>query len=245
MSMQSKIIMPLLVLVILVLRMPSNAQPPQVYYGGPADGYASLSWYSGNSIFTSGPADGADMSALFQESPVFAGGQSDGYSASAFLNPSTMFASAGSDGFSTSSYFNSNQVMQGGMSDGFAAEDFLYYHDWTGLIGTGWLVAGNWENNVIPDDSIRARIPAGVPNYPGVNAGTFSIGSPNGDYLCRDLLIEPGAQMLTRINTITQIYGKLEVRGLMNVKNQSPGSLQVIGGTVVVYPGGELHVTNE
>lgn len=229
----------------LTMNISSMAQPPQAYYGGPVDGFASLTWYSSNSIFQSGPGDGSVMAFLFQENSIFEGGQGDGFNADVFMNPSSIFASAAYDGFSASSFMNSNQVMQGGASDGFAAENFLYYHNWTGLIGTGWNVAGNWENNIVPDDSIRARIPPGVPNFPFVNLGVFTIGSATGDYLCRELLVEPGATMTTRINTVTEIYSRVEIKGLMVVKNQSPNTFKVLGGTVLLHPGGELRVTND
>ena len=159
-----------------------------------------------------------------------------------YLNPSSIYISPSSDGFSAAIYYTTNLLTRGGDSDGFSVGNFLYYHDWTGLIGTGWLVAGNWENNIVPDDSIRARIPPVVPNFPAVNFGTFTIGASTGKYLCRDLLIEPGAQLTTRINTITEIYSKVEIKGLMIVKNQSPNSFKVTGGTIVVYSGGELRL---
>jgi len=223
----------------------SIAQPPESYYGGPGDGFHFMAYLSDSSIYNSGPSDGFAFGDFLPGNTIFEGGNSDGFANNIYINPSSIYISPSSDGFSAISYNNTNLLARGGDGDGFNVGNFLYYHDWTGIIGTGWLVAGNWKNNIVPNDSIRARIPAGVPNFPFINAGIFAIGSSTGNFLCRDLLIEPDAQLTTRINAITEIYSKVEIKGLMTVKNQTPNTFTTIGGTVVVYPGGELQITND
>ncbi|MCF6171230.1 MAG: hypothetical protein L3J31_03465 [Bacteroidales bacterium] len=235
-------------------------QPPEIYFGGIGDGFHFVALTAGSTIYGGGASDGFAAGEYLPGTSIFEGGNSDGFASNLYLNPASIFVSAASDGFSlsaysntnlitlggdgdgfsTSRYLNTNLITLGGDGDGFDSETLLYYHYWTGLVGTGWLVAGNWVNNIVPDENARVIIPAGVPNFPGVNIGTFTIGAASGKFKCRELLIEAAAQLTTRINAVTEIYSKVEIKGLMLVKNRAANAFRVIGGTVNVSSGGEL-----
>ena len=216
------------------------AQPPEIYYGGIGDGFHFVAFSADSTIYSAGPSDGFASADYLQGTSIFEGGNSDGFAANSYLNPSSIFVASASDGFSLSAYSNTNLLTLGGDADGFAVEYFLYVHDWTGLIGTGWLVAGTWAYDIVPTENARVRIPAGVPNFPGINIGTFTIGAATGKFKCRELLIEPAAQLTTRVNAITEIYSKVDIKGLMLVNNHTPNTFRIIGGTIIVSSGGEL-----
>ena len=216
------------------------AQPPEIYYGGIGDGFHFAAFSADSTIYSAGPSDGYASANFVPAASIFEGGNSDGFAFVLYVNPSSIYVSAASDGFSFSTYSNTSLLTLGGDGDGFGSETFLYYHYWTGLVGTGWLVAGNWTNDIIPDENMRVIIPAGVPNFPGINIGTFTIGAAGGKFKCRELLIEPAAQLTTRVNAITEIYSKVEIKGLMLVNNHAPNTFRVIGGTIIVTSGGEL-----
>ncbi len=187
------------------------AQPPEIYFGGVGDGFHFAAFTADSTIYSAGPSDGFASEEYLQGTSIFKGGNSDGFAAISYLNPSSIFVASTSDGFSLGSYSNTNLLTRGGDADGFGMEYFLYFHDWTGLVGTGWLVAGNWAYDIIPTENARVRIPSAVPNFPAVNSGTFTIGAATGKYKCRGLLIEPAAQLTIRVNAITEIYNKVKI----------------------------------
>ncbi len=118
-------------------------------------------------------------------------------------------------------------------------EDFI----WTGAIGTGLLIAGNWNYNIVPDLKRRAIIPAGVLSSPFVNAGIFAIGdNPNsGAFECGELWIQDGALLVTRINNKVENYGNIIIDGTMQVKRLAIDAFQNLdGGVVRISPTGQM-----
>jgi extracellular elastinolytic metalloproteinase len=84
---------------------------------------------------------------------------------------------------------------------------------WTGAASTDWFAAGNW-NGGVPTSALEAIIPAGMPRYPVLSAGTAT---------ARALTLNAGA-------TLTQTDGTLDVRGTWT----NNGTFAASGGTVLL-----------
>jgi hypothetical protein len=137
----------------------------------------------------------------------------------------------------------SNGSFDGGVGEGYVMEEKCEDFVWTGTVGTGWGVTGNWNYNIVPDLKRRAIIPAGVPSFPYLNAGIFAIGENpnNGAFVCGELWIQDGALLVTRINNKVENYGSITIDGTMNVKNSVFNALQNLGnGTIRISPTGLL-----
>lgn len=193
-----------------------------LFQGSNGDGFAVDIW-EGPGLFYRGQAGDGFARAMLQAPGLFYRGHSgDGYAGSEFSNPQTLYAGASSDGFSRGQY--------------------LYYHVWTGLVGTGWLIAGNWTDNIIPTEDLRVRIPATAPNMPAINAGFFKIGTEAGaDYTCKALWIESGADLLGRINAFIENHSLITIDGTLRWKNQATNSfINAPGAEIIVTTGGIL-----
>lgn len=196
-----------------------DAQPSYIYEGGSGAGFSSDDLEADNPIFYAGANGGGHYSADLTEANLllYKGGNNQGYSSIEKVD------------VQTDTYF------QGGQSDGYAFaekyEDFI----WTGAIGTGWSVDGNWNFNIVPDLKRRAIIPAGVPNFPFVNAGIFAIGNNpnNGAFECGQLWIQDGAVLATRTNNFVENYSLILIDGTMQVKNPSNLAFQNFSGGVI------------
>lgn len=138
-----------------------------------------------------------------------------------------------------------NYSYRGGDDDGYSHILFRTPFIWTGAIGTSWTVSGNWNYNLIPGIFRPVIIPAGVPNWPFVNAGLFAIGdNPNGsNYRCASLWIQENAFLQTRINCRVENYGLVTIDGEMRVKKITADAFQNFApGVVIINQGGELKV---
>jgi|GEM_PF-1923717 len=188
-----------------------------------------------NAIFEGGDGNGFSVAAVQQtvNNSIFAGGTSDGFGQGRYKQPlnNSIFAGGTADGFGVGSSAEqqiNNMIFGGGESDGFATSDSKSPFIWTGTIGTGWAVAGNWNYNAVPDVSQHVIIPTGVPNWPFVNAGLLSIGDNpnNGQYKCASLLIQENAFLQTRIHCRVENYGLLQINGEMRIKKTTPDAIQ-------------------
>ncbi len=132
----------------------------------------------------------------------------------------------GGDGSKKLSFENVEPITylyEGSEEDGYAAVYNMEPFIWTGGIGTGWTVPGNWNHNAVPTISRRTIIPAGVSNYPYINMGVFTIGENpnNGLYKSGELWIQDGALLVTRVNCKIENYGLIVIDGEMQIRNTS------------------------
>ncbi len=89
---------------------------------------------------------------------------------------------------------------------------------WTGNVNADWNVAANWSCLQVPTVVIDVNIPVVVSgNYPNVTAGTV---------WCRNLSIDPGANIKVSGSAIFEIAGTLSSAGNFDVTN---GSVRFIG----------------
>ena len=205
-----------------------------------------------NAIFEGGDGNGFSVAAVQQtvNNSIFAGGTSDGFGQGRYKQPlnNSIFAGGTADGFGVGSSAEqqiNNMIFGGGESDGFATSDSKSPFIWTGTIGTGWAVAGNWNYNAVPDVSQHVIIPTGVPNWPFVNAGLLSIGDNpnNGQYKCASLLIQENAFLQTRIHCRVENYGLLQINGEMRIKKSTPDAIQnLTNGIVIIGQEGLLNI---
>ena len=216
------------ILIFLSIGVPSRvySQPSIAYQGGDGNGYSSeIVTTNNNTLFIGGSEVGVYSNIyIHNNNTLYIGGHEDGI-------------------YSSIKSTNNNVLYIGGVDDGYASfydkKDFI----WTGTIGQGWTVAGNWNYNVVPDINRRTIIPAGVPNYPHVNAGLFAIGDNpnNGAYKSGEVIILPGALLVTRVNCKVENYGLIKIEGHMNVKkNTSDAFKNLLGGQVIVKSNGLL-----
>lgn len=193
------------------------------FFGGTTDGYASMTYNSPLFIYT--------------------GGTTDGYALSSYSNPSSIFLGGSRDGSYTADYGNQKSIYKGGARDGYASDSKLLQFIWSGNIGSGWNVSGNWLNGIIPDINSRVVIPSGANHYPAINAGTMTIGQAPipGDFLCKQIEILDGAEMTFRINAFLENYGSMEILGNVYVLNTAIDAVKNLsGGLIYIRNGGQL-----
>jgi len=215
-----------------------------IYNGNDKDGSHCIALDLNNQYYRGGDKDGNTCIALDLTNQFYAGGENDGYTFTEVNDISFFYRGADEDGF-TEVYILGNSILySGGQNDGFTFSNVYQKFIWTGAIGTGWNVAGNWSTNSIPTLRHDVIIPENVPNYPAVNAGTLSIGKNpfDAEYLCNNLLIDSNAFMTTRVNCFITLYGKMVIRGNLLVKNpsnqafiaMSSGDFKIKSGGLVV-----------
>jgi len=215
----------LIVMLIIFLEVEAISQPSYIYEGGVGGGSYAITLASSNAYF-------------------YRGGDGDGFGGRSQV--ADVFLYTGGFGHGHESYHllsNEGYISEGGSSDGYAQKGLRTAFVWTGAIGTGWTVSGNWSYNIAPDINRPVIIPDGVPNYPYVNTGLFNIGdSPNnGTYKCASLWIQENAFLQTRVNCRIENYGLIQIDGDMRVKKITADAFQNFApGVVIVDQGGEL-----
>lgn len=242
------------------------SQPSLIYEGGKGGGYQSANFTATTFHYEGGKGQGYQSIQVNEAAYHLAGGSGQGYVALNFTEPDPPLFSGGSgQGYVLSNSIVENPFLyEGGMNSGYDGwvwkhtaysiytggrddgydmqlklEDFI----WTGAVGTGWSVAGNWNVNVVPDISRPVIIPKDVPFYPFVNEGVFAIGkNPNsGLYECKSLWIQPGASLITRVNNYVENYGEIMIDGMMEVRNPSLNAFQNLdGGMIRILGAGTL-----
>ena len=249
MMMKVKCIPKIVIGILLVFPGLTNSQPSFVFNGGTSDGYAeALIISTGDFLSEGGYNDGSVMKLLASDLFFLVDGHSgDGYTSNLVNSQSSILTSGGtSDGYDMDESFSSNSfISDGGESDGYDSNVLKEKFIWTGAVGTGWNVMGNWNHNEVPDIERPVVIPSGVPNYPFVNAGLFSIGeNPSGGlFVCESLCILNGATLTTRQTNRIENYGLIEIIGTMRVKKQTPDAFQNFEtGQVIVREEGLLNI---
>lgn len=215
--------------------------------GSFGDGFSSTALISIVHEYSSGgEGDGfsnTDLIATFNG--YYTGGFGDGFSTIESQNQFLDFSKGGnSDGFShVFSQDDFNPMFSGGMADGFASDKYGHIIYWTGDVGTGWHVAGNWANGIIPSNCNPVVIPAGVPNFPAVNAGLLRIGyyKNEGDYTCQRINIEATAEMTTRMNCFVENYDLIFNQGKLLVKNPNADAFKNLqNGVILIKPNAQI-----
>jgi hypothetical protein len=216
-----------------------------IYLGGNQDGYNTANFVNPISIFKGGNEDGYVAADFSNPISIYKGGEMDGYHLAGFTNPINIFSGAEGDGFDAVDFENTINIFAGGEKDGYARANKFLSFIWTGAVGTGWNVADNWMDGLIPDINSRVVIPANAVNFPAINAGLMSIGQdPNeGDYLCKQILIRKNAEMTFRVNAFLENYGDLEIRGRVFILNSALTALQNLNGAkILIRSGGSLDI---
>jgi len=234
---------------ILFFAMAMNAQPSYIYEGGDGGGFSSIEDSAPNTLLYKG-GNGDGFNSVENNASnilLYKGGNFDGYSKTIVLNQDNyIFIGGNGDGFAETNISGTNIFLYtGGNAQGYAqvekCEDFI----WTGTIGTGWLVSGNWNYNVIPTLKRRVIVPAGTPFHPALNAGLFSIGENpnNGQYKCGELWIQEGALLVTRVNNRIENYGNIQIDGTMLVRKTTADAFKNLDdGTINISSTGSLMI---
>ena len=215
------------------------------YTGGDGDGFSTLTVEQTDYIFDGDDGDGFAFMSFEQTDDIFDGGDADGFATMYLEQSDFLFAGGDGDGFSSGKIAGNSTLYEGGLSDGFAYKNLYQKYIWTGTVGSGWNVTGNWSTNQIPSLRHSVTIPSGVPYYPAVNAGLLAIGKDpldNSAFRCSNINLQAGANMTTRINCFVEVYGTFRVSGLLFVKNTAPtafvvkanGELEILGGQAVM-----------
>ena len=205
----------------------------------------------GCSQFQGGISDGFAIGEFNSTlSGPYQGGQNDGFSISNLNSiPVNLFNGGKNDGSTFASVMvGDNFQYHGEYSDGFGLLNHFQLYEWSGSVGSGWNVSGNWNTGQPPSMRHTVVIPSTALNWPGINAGIFVIKkdpTDTGSYFCNELHIEPGAQVLTRINCFIRNYGMINIEGLLRVKNTAldafinmpEGQIEIINGGILRFEG--------
>ena len=208
-----------------------------IFAGGAEDGYSAGKYKNTTSIFAGGVKDGYSSSEYSNTISIFFGGEEDGYASDNYHNTISIFSGGDEEGYDLAKYKNVISIYAGGEEDGYdLGEDILSYF-WTGNIGTGWNVGGNWSTGIIPTINSNVVIPANVTNFPFINAGLMSIGENNnsGIYLCNRINVRSGAELTLQSNTFLDNYSVMEINGTIYGLNIAPSAVQN-------FSGGEINI---
>ncbi|NNF33363.1 MAG: hypothetical protein HKN68_04605 [Saprospiraceae bacterium] len=193
--------------------------------------------------YSGGNGDGSFVAILIDNGSLYSNGFSDGASTAEYKSSGSVYRGGSFDGFNTSNLYNPNSFYAGADSDGFSTDVAYFYFVWDGSTGTGWNIASNWQTNAIPTEERRVRIPAGVPSFPYLNSGTLKVGSDTGTgtFQAKEIIIEPGALMIARINNFIENYGLICIEGVLELRNSNPLAFRNLNeATLLIKSGGEL-----
>ncbi|MDO7875683.1 FG-GAP-like repeat-containing protein [Hymenobacter sp. ASUV-10] len=100
---------------------------------------------------------------------------------------------------------------------------------WDGSASTAWTDCANWSYGLVPSATISAVLPAGMPNYPSLGAGTYEV---------RDLTVASGAALTTDAATTLRLTGNYTNNGgtltlLGPVVFAGSAASQTVGGSAV------------
>jgi len=207
------------------------------FAGGEGDGFGGGRWVGSVVMYQGATADGFSAMEVLGSNYLYQGGNLDGFvNTTLEQNNLSVYQGQNADGFSQLGLESADLKMyQGQVDDGFAFGNLYQKYIWSGAVGTGWNVDANWETNRPPGIRHQAIIPDGVLNFPFVNAGVLAIGANpnNGLFTCSELLIRQNAELTTRINCFIENYGKLEIRGTMNVLNTDANAFRNYSGSLL------------
>ena len=98
---------------------------------------------------------------------------------------------------------------------------------WTGAASTDWAACANWSHGLVPDAAISAVIPAGMPRYPSLPAGTYPV---------RALTLASRASLTTAGPATLEVSGSFANNGgpaalAGPVRLVGPAASQAVGGS--------------
>ena len=200
------------------------------YTGSLGDGYEEAIYFSSRiGSYYASTGDGYFM-ANTTTTPLltFFGSSGDGYHKTQTLNASLLsFTGTHKDGYSKNTLFGPPLLAtSGSQGDGYDLGISCRTISWRGLTGTGWNIANNWEDQLIPCHCNPIIIPDQASNFPFVNAGLLRVGGEDdsADFNCKRILVEQGAQLITRVNCFVENFDWIVIRGLMEIRNPTQGS---------------------
>lgn len=225
----------------------SIAQPSNIFNSGDGHAHASIELLATSDFqFNSGNDNASDCEIHTETSlAIFNGGIDDSSDSDEFTNTSVTFFNSGSNDAAYAQTLSTplDYLSLAGNDDAYVSITYLANLVWTGAVGTGWNNPANWNTNTIPTLERGVTIPAGVPNYPALNAGIFAIGSnPNGGtFTCKSVHILPGALLITRINNQVENYGFILIEGEMEIRRTEANAFSNLnGGIIEISPSGIL-----
>ncbi len=213
------------------------------FFGGVKDGYNMASYINPTNIYVGGFKDGHSVSTYTSNTNIFAGGNKDGHAVSSATSSTNIYTGGNKDGHTATLFTNSTNIWAGGDKDGYASVTEKKEFIWTGAIGDGWNVAGNWNDGFIPTINSPVIIPGGVPNFPKINAGIMSIGADlnGGLFLCEDIIIQEDAELTFRVNAFLENAGSMIIHGTVYGLNGDPLAIQNLsGGKITIKSTGSL-----
>jgi hypothetical protein len=201
------------------------------YTGSLGDGYAGITNYSGQirSYFAS-TGDGHFMANTTTTLLLsYFASKGDGYHKSQTINtPLLSFTGTHKDGYSKINLLSPPLLATfGSQGDGYDLGMSCRTITWRGLTGTGWNIANNWQDQLIPCHCNPIIVPNQATNFPNVNAGLLRVGGEDdsADFNCKRILVEQGAQLITRVNCFVENLDWIVIRGLMEIRNPTQGAL--------------------
>ena len=206
------------------------------FLGGSNDGYDKAGFMNSTNIYAGGTLDGYSIANYTNLISIYKGSKNDGHNVATFTNPISIFRGSEDDGHHYTNYINPISIFTGGTLDGYDIGEKLVSYIWTGNIGTGWNVEDNWSGGFIPNLNSSVIIPSGVTNFPKVNDGLIAVAEdPSGlaTYFCKQILIEPSAEMTLRVNAFMENYGEIEIYGSMFVLNSAIDAVQNLNGGLI------------
>lgn len=208
-----------------------------IYTGGLEDGYNNAEFANPFSIYLGETKDGYVTSNYSNPTSIYAGGIEDGYNKVGLANPISIYLGTTEDGHVAADYNNSISIYAGGAGDGYDIVSKFVTFIWTGAVGEGWNVTGNWSGGIVPNINSRVVIPSGVPNFPFVSAGLLAIGEdPSGlaTFFSKQIMIDPSAEMTLRVNATMENYGIIDIQGSFYVLNSTIDAVKNLGGGEII-----------
>lgn len=236
-----------------------------IFNGGLGDGFAqrNAQIITNNSIFNGYINDGFADNSFQQNSnnAVFQGGNADGWDAQLFAtkNQNAILHGGLDDGWSNDRYSikNQNEILYGGEDDGWAIailqgeSNHLVFNGgegdgfdqsgiskmtWTGEESDEWLIAANWNPQIVPGKNEVACIPKVPTHYPLLKTGQLGVGT-QGTYACKKLFVEANAEMTSQAGVNFRVYDLLELSGLIEFNKTG-------FNFILVYGIGKLEIKN-
>lgn len=200
-----------------------------------------LIFKSSAQLFTGGISSGYASLGLSDYGNHYSGGYSDGYASTVKSNMDFFYLGGIGDGYEIKSKINILGYARGGIGDGFDFASFKEFFIWSGEIGTGWNVTGNWEGEKVPTFTNKVKIPSSPigSRFPAVNSGNLIIGDSGGDFQAASILIESGAQMITRPNCFIINRSKITIVGTFMFRNPAPNAVSN-EGLILIKNGGVM-----
>lgn len=198
---------------------------------------------SASAQYSGGDGDGTMSIFLDFDTDFYHGGDSDGYVYADISGSSSIYYGNEGDGHSSMFLDISENIYVGSDSDGYDMLQIYRTYIWSGDIGTGWNVSGNWIGTAIPRLRHNVIIPNGRPNYPNLNSGIFATRKilSSANYFCKNIQIANSAELTFKVNNFVENHGKIHSYGTIYSLNLSANAIQnLVGGEIRLFSGSQL-----